>query len=215
MEKFLQNSGGFRSKGKEIITGFQNLKSNISCGDNSRIDKDHVGVDIMSVINGAVNKSYNAMLTLDISLHVECGNEGKWNVLFSKINEAGPVAVKPSGENKTHSFKTMLTNGRGPRPNAGWKPKAHAGPQKVMFHKSNLQHITTKSTLTKLVEIQPSVSVSDNTVIQLPGVASSKVLSSLACNTVVLLSSVASSQPSVLGCHCWGLCPKIQFIGMS
>ena len=55
---------------------------------------------------------------MDISLRVESGNEGKWNVLFSKINDVGPVSVKPSGENKTHSFKTVLANGRGPRANA-------------------------------------------------------------------------------------------------
>ena len=94
-EKFQQNSGGFGNKGKEIISGFQNLKPNISCGDNSGIEKDHVGADIMSVISGDVNKSFNATLTLDISLHVERGNEGKWNY------SVGPVTVKPSGENKT------------------------------------------------------------------------------------------------------------------
>lgn len=110
-----------------------------------------------------------------ISLHVECGNEGKWNVLFSKINKVGLVAVKPSGENKTRSFKTVLTNGRGPRPNAAWKPKAQAGPQKAVFHKSNMQHISTKPILTKSGETQPSVSVSKGAVIRLPGVASSRL----------------------------------------
>lgn len=81
----------------------------------------------------------------------------------------GLIAAKPSGENKTQSFKTVLTNGRGPRPNAVWKPNAQAGPQKAMFHKSNMQHISTKPILTKSGETQPSVLVSNDTVIRLPG----------------------------------------------
>lgn len=96
---------------------------------------------VTSIINGAENTSFNTMLTLDISLRVERGNDGKWIVLSSKINEVGLVAVKPSGENKIHSFKTMLINGSGPRPHATWKPKAQAGPSKALFHKSDL-HIS-------------------------------------------------------------------------
>nr|POE67094.1 hypothetical protein CFP56_71562 [Quercus suber]POE89156.1 hypothetical protein CFP56_76293 [Quercus suber] len=121
--------------------GVKHTSATIIPGDISRIDKDYVGLDVTSIINGAENTSFNTTLTLDISLRVERGNDGKWIVLSSKINEVVPVAVKPSGENKIHSFKTMLTNGSGPRPHAAWKPKAQAGPHKALFHKSDL-HIS-------------------------------------------------------------------------
>ena len=67
--------------------------------------------------------SFNTSLSLDISLRVERGNEGKWVVISSEIKEVGPVAVKPIGVNKPHSFKTVLLNGSGPRSFATWKPQ--------------------------------------------------------------------------------------------
>ena len=80
MENFQQNPGGFGDKGKEISLGFQNLKSQISWGGNFGTDKVQVGVHVTSVtsiINGAADKCVNTSLTLDITLRVERGDEGK------------------------------------------------------------------------------------------------------------------------------------------
>ena len=182
-EKILQMPRGFGNKGKEFTLGFQNLKSCISWGDNSGSDKEQVGVDVTSIFNGAMDKSLNTTLTLDIALRVERGKEGSWTVLSSKVNEVGLVAIKPSGEDKPYSFKTVLTKGSGLRPQAAWKPKAQAGPNKALLFKFGPQCFNTKST--------PKA----------PGIASSKALSSLACNNTVQVC-VASSLPcgsSILG----------------
>ena len=80
MENFQQNPGGFGEKGKEISLGFQNLKSQISWGGNFGTYKVQVGVHVTSVtsiINGAADKCVNTSLTLDITLRVERGDEGK------------------------------------------------------------------------------------------------------------------------------------------
>ena len=80
MEKFRQNLGGFGDKGKEISLGFQNLKSQISWRGNSGTNKVHVGADVTSVtlgFNGVADKDVNSSLVLDITLHVERGDEGK------------------------------------------------------------------------------------------------------------------------------------------
>ena len=44
---------------------------------------------------------FQCYASLDISLRVERGNEGKWVVISSEIKEVGPVAVKPIGVNKS------------------------------------------------------------------------------------------------------------------
>lgn len=102
-------------------------------------------------------------------------------MLSFDINEVGPVAVKPSGENNTSSFKSVLINGNGPRPQVAWKPKAQAGSHKTVTTKSDLQHLRPKYSPIKLGDSQPRSSVFTNTV---------PSLSPLAYNAV---------QPSVSG----------------
>ena len=207
-EKTWQMPGGFGNKGKEFTLGFQNLKSCISRGDNSGSNKEQVWADVTSVtsvFNGVADISLNTTLTLDIVLRVERGKEGSWFVLSSKVNEVGPVAVKPSGEYKPQSFKTVLTRGSGPRPQAAWKPKAQAGPHKPLLFKSGPQRFSTKSTPKCFISsgTQPSASASTDTVKRAPEIASSKALSSLACNNTEQVS-VTSSLPcgsSSLGCE--------------
>ena len=206
-EKTWQMPGGFGNKGKEFTLGFQNLKSCISRGDNSGSNKEQVWADVKSVtsvFNGVADISLNTTLTLDIVLRVERGKEGSWFVLSSKVNEVGPVAVKPSGEYKPQSFKIVLTRGSGPRPQAAWKPKAQAGPHKPLLFKSGPQRFSTKSTPKCFISsgTQPSASASTDTVKRAPEIASSKALSSLACNNTEQVS--VTSLPcgsSSLGCE--------------
>ncbi|KAF3962597.1 hypothetical protein CMV_012907 [Castanea mollissima] len=113
-EKFRQNYEGFENRGKEMLSGSQFSKPYFSWGGISGIEKDCDGTVVTSVTNGDACSSGNVSLTLEISLRVERGNEGKWHVLSSMINEVGSVAVKPSGDKKLHSFETMSTNDCGP-----------------------------------------------------------------------------------------------------
>ena len=155
----------------------------------------------MPAINEAENPSVNTTLSLDISLCVECGNEGKWVVISSVIKEVGPVAVKPIGVNKSHNFKIVLLNGSGPRPFATWKPKAHDGSLKNLGYKSRSQHFNSKPILGVT---QTGASASSNTALLLLRIRSSHAISSFACNSAVQ-SCVASSQSDVSGCHESGL----------
>ena len=148
MERVRQAPGGLGNKGKESALGVQNLKSCISWGGISGIDKHHVGAEVTSVtsaLNEAENISANTSLSLDISLCVERGNEGKWVVISSEIKEMGPVAVKPTGVIKSHSFKTVLLKGSGPRSSATWKPKAHVGSLNTLGYKSKSQTLNSKT----------------------------------------------------------------------
>ena len=150
MERVRQAPGGLGNKGKEFALGVQNLKSCISWGGISRTDKHHVRAEVMTItsaINEAENLSANTSLSLDISLSVECGNEGKWVVISSEIKEVGSIAVKPIGVNKSHSFKTVLLNGSGPRSFATWKPKAHVGSLNTLGYKSGSQLLNSKTIL--------------------------------------------------------------------
>nr|POF01578.1 hypothetical protein CFP56_58405 [Quercus suber] len=106
------------------MSGFQNLNPDFSWRGNCGIVKDSDGEVDTSVIKGAACSSGNISPTLDISLRVECGIDGQWQVTSSKIIEMGPVAMKPSGYNKPHSFKNVLMKGSGPKAHAAWKHKA-------------------------------------------------------------------------------------------
>ena len=133
-EFFRQNPKGVENKGKELLSGFQILNPQSSRGGNSGFDKVCDRAVVTSVIKGVACSSGNTLPTLDISLRVERGNEGKWHVISSKVIEVGPVAAKPNGDNELHSFKSMLTKGCGPRPHVAWTPKAQAGLYKALSH---------------------------------------------------------------------------------
>nr|POE67619.1 hypothetical protein CFP56_45906 [Quercus suber] len=208
-EKVRQIPGGFGNKGKEAALDFQNLKSCISWGGISGTDKHQVGAEVTSVtsaFNEAENPRANTTLSLDISLHVERGNDGKWVVISTDIKEVGQVAVKPIEEVKTHSFKTVLLNGSGPRPLAAWKPKAHSFKALGYKARSHSKHI--------LDETQRSVLVSSGSLTQVLEVTPSQPC--VLPQTSVLVSSdtatqvleVTPSQPCFSSCHEEGLGPS-------
>ena len=58
MERVRQAPGGLGNKGKEFALGVQNLKSCISWGGISGIDKHHVGAEVTSVMS-ALNEAEN------------------------------------------------------------------------------------------------------------------------------------------------------------
>ena len=142
--------------------------------------------------------SVNTTLSLDISLRVEHGNEGKWVVISSVIKEVGLVAVKPIGVNKSHSFKIVLLNGSGPRPFATWKPKAHDGSLKTLGYKSGSQHFNSKPILGVT---QTGASASSNTALLLPRIGSSHAISSFACKSAALPEIESSHAISSVACN--------------
>ena len=119
-------------------------------------------------------------------------------MLSSDIKEVDLVAIKSSGENKTHTFKSVLINGSGPRPHAVWKPKTQAGPHKALLHKSDLQHLSPKHNC----ETQPSISVFTDTVNRVPQTS----FSSLACNTAQPSVSGLVPEPGSLASHPFTTC---------
>ena len=155
----------------------------------------------MSAINEAENPSVNTTLSLDISLRVERGNEGKWVVISSVIKEVGPVAVKPIGVNKPHSFKTVLFNGSGPRSFATWKLKAHAGSFKTLGYKSGSQTLNSK-TISSVTQTGPlASSYPSDTALRLPEFGSSHAISSFACNSATLPEIGSSHAISSVACN--------------
>ena len=181
MENFRQNPEGVVNKGKVLMSGFQNLNPDFSWGGNSGFDKDGDGAVVTSVIKGAACSSGYISPTLDISLRVERGNDGQWQVISSKVNEVGPVAVKPSGNIKLRSFKNVLTKGSGPRPHAAWKPKAQAGLHIAVTHKPKLQHVSSKPTFYKSGETSSPACIPDAQLCE------------------------SSPQPSISDCHVSGI----------
>nr|POE57797.1 hypothetical protein CFP56_66935 [Quercus suber] len=190
LENFRQNPEGFVYKGKEMMSGFQNLNPDFSWGRNSGIEKDSDGAVVTSVIKGAACSCGYISPTLDISLRVERGNDGQWQVIFSKVVEVGPATVKLGGNNKLHNFKIVLTKGSGLRPHAAWKPKAQAGLHNVLPFKPKSLRVSSKPTFFKSGETQSSVA--------------SPKLSFPACNTDAQLRE-SSFQPSVSVCHVSGI----------
>nr|POF24443.1 hypothetical protein CFP56_10661 [Quercus suber] len=118
------------------------------------------GEVVTSVIKGAACSSGYISLTLDISLRVERGIDGQWQVISSKIIEVGPVAVKPIWNNKLHSFKNVLMKGSGPRPYTAWKPKAQVGLHNTLSNKPKAVRVNSKPNSFKSSETQSKVASS-------------------------------------------------------
>ena len=48
------------------------------------------------MIKGVASNGTEAGLTLDISLWLECGLDGKWGVIWSKVRDVGLSKVSPN-----------------------------------------------------------------------------------------------------------------------
>ena len=114
------------NKGKEKFTEFQNLKIPISSGNLYNLSNDLLGkettgfgAEVTSVINGIVTNGIKGKLTLDICLRVECGSEGKWDVIFSEVKEVG---LKPSGQQAPTKVAAPTRENR-PIFKPAWKPR--------------------------------------------------------------------------------------------
>ena len=113
----------------------------------------------------------------------------------------GPVAVKPTGVIKSHSFKTVLLNGSGPRSSATWRPKAHAGSLNTLGYKSGSQTLNSK-TISSVTQTGPLASSSpSDTALRLPEIGSSHAISSVACNSEVLPEFGSSFATSSSDCN--------------
>lgn len=79
-----RGDGGEGKKGKQLIPDLRNSKKTILRSQNHDLRNRHarkesakLGVDISSVIKGVAPSGIEASLTLDISLRLECGLDGK------------------------------------------------------------------------------------------------------------------------------------------
>ena len=99
------------------------------------------GAVILSVIKGVAFNGIEAGLTLDISLWLECGLDGKWGVIWSKVWDVGlskvspnnlktkPAVVKPIGTIPTKAmlFNPSEANHYNHKPISVWRPKIDQG----------------------------------------------------------------------------------------
>ena len=100
------------------------------------------GAVISSVIKGVASNGIEAGLTLDISLRLECGLDGRWGVIWSKVQDVGlpkvispnnlktkPAVVKPTGTIPTKAmlFNLLEANRYNHKPILVWWPKTDQG----------------------------------------------------------------------------------------
>nr|POF25713.1 hypothetical protein CFP56_35471 [Quercus suber] len=93
LENFRQIPEGGVYKGKEMMSGFQNLNLDFSWRRNFGIVKDSDGEVVTSVIKGAVCSSGIISPTLDISLRVERGIDGQWQVVPGLGSSTAPSVL--------------------------------------------------------------------------------------------------------------------------
>ena len=56
-------------------------------------DRENIGAKILLTIDGIEDKGIKAELTLDLILHMECGLDGNWAIVWSEVKEMGPKVV--------------------------------------------------------------------------------------------------------------------------
>ena len=87
------------------------------------------GADIILEINTNACNDTNTPLSLEFSLCLECGLNGKWVVKHSNVREVGWGSVKPTQVfrpfvlSKAKQFDPSLFNISKPKPNLVWRPK--------------------------------------------------------------------------------------------
>ncbi|KAK9988961.1 hypothetical protein SO802_029200 [Lithocarpus litseifolius] len=123
--------------GKHLMPSFQN--SNISCLSSQFQDSRYRGVgkenpvlgaDIVLGINANAFNGTTSPLTLELSLCLECGLNGKWEVKHSSIQEVGrsnvgPTQVfRPTVLSKAYPPDPSRLNSSKPKPTLVWWPKS-------------------------------------------------------------------------------------------
>ena len=76
---------------------YHTITSSGDCEGKLGNEKAQFGAEVTSIINGIVSNGIKDTLTLDISLRVKRGDEGRWGMLFSMVSEVGSSIPKPSG----------------------------------------------------------------------------------------------------------------------
>ena len=143
------------------------------------------GVDIMLEINANAFNGTNTPLSLELSLCLECGLDGKWVVKHSNIREVGRGSVEPTQVlrptvlSKANQLDPTLNISK-PKPNLVWRPKT-----KELNSLSFLIHVSQppgKSSSLPSVSTSPTVDVLSS-----DGVGDAPI-------TPLLLSMVAAAQ---------------------
>ena len=90
------------------MPNFQN--SNLSNQNHDLRDRDAwkeramPGAKITFEIKENVSDGTDALLTLDVSLRLDCGLDGRWEVKCSKVQEVGRDNISPLGVKPTEGF---------------------------------------------------------------------------------------------------------------
>lgn len=106
--KILSVGNGGSKKGKQLMPNFQN--SNLSNQNHDLRDRDAwkeramPGAKITFEIKENVSDGTDALLTLDVSLRLDCGLDGRWEVKCSKVQEVGRDNISPLGVKPTEGF---------------------------------------------------------------------------------------------------------------
>ena len=82
---------------------------------------EQLGAKILSTINEIESDGVKSKLTLDPFMHMVCGKDGRWAIVWSEVNEVGPKVVqpiKPTGHNfiPPSPFYTA-------KPKSVWRPR--------------------------------------------------------------------------------------------
>lgn len=125
------NKLGGDIKGKEKVAVFQNSKTHASsypyhdkCDLYLKKAKAKIGAEFMSNVNGKIKTN---TLTLDLFLHVERGNGGKWNIVSLEVREVDRKVLnnRPNYKIMTKPNLNEMGNTIKGKGNNYWAPKSN------------------------------------------------------------------------------------------
>ena len=76
---------------------------------------------ILSTINGIESNGIKSELTLDLYMRMERGKDGRWAIVWSKVNEVGPKVVQPIKPTVHNIITSSPFNTAKPR--SVWRPR--------------------------------------------------------------------------------------------
>lgn len=112
--EILSVGNGGNKKGKQLMPNFQNLNKTILSNQNHDLcdwgaweERAMPGAKITFEIKENVSNGTNALLMLDVSLRLDCGLDGRWEVKCSKVQEVGRDNISPPSVKPTEGFLSL------------------------------------------------------------------------------------------------------------